>query len=128
MRPSGVHAMSVGADARIRACATNALQDGDVRRVDLPNRPPIAVFRLGDQFFATDDTCTHGAASLAEGFVEAGEVECPYHAGRFDIRTGAATQHPCIAPLRTYAVLVERGEVVIDLTRAAAGEGRSDLA
>ncbi|MBW4091501.1 MAG: non-heme iron oxygenase ferredoxin subunit [Proteobacteria bacterium] len=110
----------------MRACAADTLQDGDVRRIDLPDRSPIALFRLGEQFFATDDTCTHGAASLADGFVEDGEVECPYHGGRFDIRTGAATLHPCTAPLRTYPAGVELGEVVIDLTHAVADEGRND--
>ena len=40
----------------------------------------IAVFRTeDDEFYALDDICTHGNASLADGWVEGAEVECPLH-------------------------------------------------
>jgi phenylpropionate dioxygenase-like ring-hydroxylating dioxygenase large terminal subunit len=39
----------------------------------------------------TDDTCTHGQASLSDGFVVGDEIECPWHSGRFCIRDGRAT-------------------------------------
>jgi 3-phenylpropionate/trans-cinnamate dioxygenase ferredoxin subunit len=39
-------------------------------------------------FWALNDTCTHADASLAEGWVEDGCVECPIHASRFDLKTG----------------------------------------
>ena len=103
------------APIRLRVCATGDLPDQAVLRVDLPNRPPIALFRLADGFFATDDTCTHGAASLADGFVEDGQIECPFHSGRFDIRTGEPTLHPCIVKLRTYTVIVEGDSVFVDI-------------
>jgi nitrite reductase/ring-hydroxylating ferredoxin subunit len=103
---------------QVRACAAADLKDGDVRRIDPPNQPPIAVYRLGDAFYATDDTCTHGAASLSDGFVENGEVECPYHLGRFDVRTGEPTLHPCTVALRTYPVMVEGNTVYVDTSGA----------
>ena len=71
-------------------------------RVQLPGRPPIAVFRVGTEYFVTDDTCTHGQASLADGEVIGMEIECPFHQGTFDLRTGAPTARPCSVPLRTY--------------------------
>jgi MocE subfamily Rieske [2Fe-2S] domain protein len=110
------------ATLRVRACAADDLRNEDILRVDLPDRPPIALYRLGDAFFATDDTCTHGAASLADGMVEDGQIECPYHAGRFDIRTGQPTLHPCIVALRTYAVAVEQGEVFVDTVARETGD------
>jgi nitrite reductase/ring-hydroxylating ferredoxin subunit len=112
---------------RMRACEADDLRDEEILRLDPVDGPPIAVYRLGDAFFATDDTCTHGAASLADGFVQDGQVECPYHAGRFDIRTGEPTLHPCIAPLRTYAVTIEDGTVFVDtVAREAAAHRRGD--
>jgi nitrite reductase/ring-hydroxylating ferredoxin subunit len=83
--------------------------------VELPGRAPIAVFRLGDEFFATDDTCTHGAASLCDGEVFGGQVECPFHGGTFDVRTGAATTFPCTKPLAVYPVVVKNGQVYAHL-------------
>ena len=112
--------------SRVRGGSASTLPEGEVRRIEVPGRAPIALFRLADCFYATDDTCTHGAASLSDGFVENGEVECPYHSGRFDIRTGAATLYPCTVALRTYSAVVEDNEVVIDLTSLAAVKPRSD--
>ena len=48
----------------------------------------IAVFNVDGELFAIDDTCTHQDASLADGWLEGCEVECPLHASRFDLRTG----------------------------------------
>lgn len=79
----------------------------------------IAVFNLDGDFFATDDTCTHGFASLSEGYIEDGIVECPWHGGSFDIRTGAPREDPCRIPLRVYAVTVRDTDVWIDLDEAA---------
>lgn len=64
----------------------------------------IAVYRLDDGFYATDDMCTHAMVSLSGGEVEDGVIFCPLHGGAFDIRTGAATEFPCTRALKTYAV------------------------
>ncbi|MVA75059.1 bifunctional 3-phenylpropionate/cinnamic acid dioxygenase ferredoxin subunit [Auraticoccus sp. F435] len=72
----------------------------------------IALFRDDDgTFYALDDTCSHQEASLADGWVEDGEVECPLHAARFCLRTGAALCLPATAPVRTHRVEL-RGEDV----------------
>ena len=65
------------------------------------------------QYFATDDTCTHGNASMAEGDIDGSEVYCPFHMGAFDIRTGEATVAPCSVPLKTYEVVIEDGYLFI---------------
>jgi nitrite reductase/ring-hydroxylating ferredoxin subunit len=91
-------------------------------RVELSGRPPIAVFRVGTEYFVTDDTCTHGDASLAEGEVIGVEIECPFHQGAFDLRTGRPTARPCSVPLRTYGTEL-RGD-----TLYAAIESRSKSA
>ncbi|MSQ65513.1 MAG: non-heme iron oxygenase ferredoxin subunit [Limnohabitans sp.] len=75
----------------------------------------LALFLVDGQAYATDAMCTHGAASLCDGFMEGHEVECPFHQGRFDIRTGAATCAPAFGALTTYAVKVQDGEVFVQL-------------
>ena len=50
-----------------------------------------------------------------EGFLEGHEIECPFHQGRFDVRTGEATLAPCAEPIRSYPVKVEAGRVWIRL-------------
>jgi 3-phenylpropionate/trans-cinnamate dioxygenase ferredoxin component len=81
----------------------------------IPIKPPVAVFRLDDGFFATDDTCTHALSSLAEGYIEDGTVECEFHFARFDIRSGKALTPPAVIPLVTYPVAVRDGIVYVDL-------------
>lgn len=97
---------------------TTDVPEDQALAVVLPDHPPLAVARLGDAFFVMDDTCTHGAASLSDGEIIEGEIECPFHAGRFDIRTGEATAFPCTKALRVYPTRVEGDAVMADLGAA----------
>ncbi len=73
----------------------------------------VAVYHVAGEFYVTDDRCTHGPGSLSEGFLEGHTIECDFHGGCFDIRTGAPTVPPCMIPIKTYAVTVEDGRVKI---------------
>jgi nitrite reductase/ring-hydroxylating ferredoxin subunit len=75
-------------------CRLAAVPDDQGLRVNIAGYPPLAVFRLDGQAHVTDDTCTHGEASLCEGEIEDGAVVCPYHLGAFDIRTGGRSPPP----------------------------------
>lgn len=76
---------------------------------------PICLYRLDDgSIHATHDRCTHGNASLAEGYIEDGLIECPLHQGCFDIRTGEAVTAPCKVPIRVYPVKVDGDTVYVD--------------
>ena len=72
---------------------------------------PVAVVRLGDEFLAVHDICTHEVARLSEGFVEDGCIECPLHQGRLDVRSGPPTCAPITGPVRCYPVKIEAGRV-----------------
>ncbi|MCY0904837.1 bifunctional 3-phenylpropionate/cinnamic acid dioxygenase ferredoxin subunit [Arthrobacter sp. H14-L1] len=94
------------------ACPLSALGPGDALRLE--TTPPIAVFHTEDgELFAIDDTCTHQDASLADGWVEGCEVECPLHASRFNLRTGAADAPPAKLPVRVHAVSVIDGTIMV---------------
>ena len=104
------------ADTRIGLVALCAAADVTP---DLPLRVVVgdtayAVFNLDGHFYATQDQCTHGPGSLAEGFLMGAEVECPFHQGRFDIRTGRATAAPCTQALRIWTVHTIDGRLCID--------------
>ncbi len=64
----------------------------------------IALYRVGDEVFATDNLCTHGHARLCEGFQEGYEIECPLHQGRFDVRSGKALCAPLTTDIKIYPV------------------------
>ena len=97
----------------------DTIGDGDVVGIDVGGAP-IALYRLANDIFATDGMCTHAVGLLADGWVEDGEIECPLHQARFDIRTGKALCAPATEDLRTYPVKVENGNVLIDLEGSGA--------
>ncbi len=75
---------------------------------------PVCLYNIGGTIYATHDTCTHGHASLADGFiVEDQLIECPLHQGRFDIASGRAVGVPCTQDIRVYAVRIENGRVFL---------------
>lgn len=95
-------------------CETDEVFEGTGRRFELPGLPPIAVFNVAGSYHVTDDTCSHGSASLAEGWLEGDEIECPFHQGRFCVRTGEARTSPCELPIRVYRSKIDAGQVWID--------------
>lgn len=75
----------------------------------------VAVCNVGGAFYAIEDVCTHDEGPLGEGKVVDGQVECPRHGGRFDVKTGQATRMPAVAPARTFPVRVEGGVLVVEV-------------
>ena len=74
----------------------------------------MAIARLGDQYYAVQDHCTHRYGPLSEGrLCGDGEVECPWHRSRFDLRTGQPTQGPAQEPLKTFETRVVDGIVQV---------------
>lgn len=96
-------------------CKADDVEENGVVQVTPPGFDDgIAVYRLGDEYFATDDMCTHALVSLSGGEVEDGIIYCPLHGGAFDIRTGAPKEYPCTRPLKTYRVKFEAGALYAD--------------
>jgi nitrite reductase/ring-hydroxylating ferredoxin subunit len=90
------------------------LADGQARQV--PAAPHIAVYRVGDDFYATQDSCSHEEWSLGEdGELEGHEVTCSLHMARFDVRDGRALCLPALQPLKTYPVSITDGRIVVDV-------------
>jgi 3-phenylpropionate/trans-cinnamate dioxygenase ferredoxin subunit len=96
-------------------CSLAELAPGTSRR--LATDPPIALWRTDDgTVYAIDDTCTHQDASLADGWLEGCAVECPLHASRFDLRTGAVDAPPAKVGVRTHAVSVVDGQIHLSIS------------
>jgi biphenyl 2,3-dioxygenase ferredoxin subunit len=73
----------------------------------------LAVFNVDGEMYVTDDTCTHGPGSLSEGYIDGEIVECDFHNGSFNIKTGEVTAPPCMVPLKVYPAQVEDGKVFV---------------
>jgi len=95
-------------------CATSDVAPGAALKVEVEDLA-LAVFNLDGKFFVTDDLCTHGPGSLSEGYIDGDIVECNFHNGQFNIRTGEVVAPPCMVPIKTYPVTVLDGRVTIEV-------------
>jgi len=71
--------------------------------------------RIGDEFFAVADRCSHEDYSLADGEVwaEECELECAKHGSTFDLRTGQPCSLPATRPVATYDLVVDDDSVSV---------------
>jgi nitrite reductase/ring-hydroxylating ferredoxin subunit len=99
---------------RIDLCGTGDVAPGSALKVEIDDLV-LAVFNIDGTFFVTDDTCTHGPGSLSEGYIEDDVVECNFHNGQFNVRTGEVVSPPCMVPVKTYPVELVDDKVTIEV-------------
>jgi len=99
-----------------KVASVGEIPDGQGKCVEL-NGNRVAVFNVGGQFYAIDDTCTHEDGPLSEGEVdpETMEVSCPWHNACFDLRTGEVTCPPAFEPVNAYTTRVNGDDVEVQV-------------
>jgi len=105
---------------KIRVAALGDLPADRGWRVEVAGQP-IVLFREGGEVFALGDRCSHAEASLAEGEVFDGTVECPRHGAAFDLRTGEALSLPATHGVPVYRAGVEGDDVYVWVPPADGG-------
>jgi naphthalene 1,2-dioxygenase ferredoxin component len=98
----------------VKAADRSDLGEGDVIGVVIAGKE-IAIYYLDGTLYATDDICTHAYAKLSDGWLDRGEIECPLHAGRFDVKTGKALCPPVTDDINTYPTRLVGTEIQIKL-------------
>ena len=100
----------------VRLCGRDELEPGTARRFEVGGHR-IALVRIGDDFFAVGDVCSHEDYSLSEGEVltEECEIECWKHGSMFDLRTGEARTLPATRPVPVYRVRVSGDDVEVEV-------------
>lgn len=100
------------ADGFVAVADENSLADDETLRVEIAGTV-VMIAKAGGELFAVQEFCTHRFGPLSEGCLRNGEVECPWHRSRFDLRTGAVTHGPAKENLRTFAVRVIDGKIAV---------------
>ena len=100
--------------SKVRVCSTSDVDHNSAIRVEVDDLI-LAVFNVDEFYYVTDDTCTHGPGSLSEGYIDGHTIECDFHNGVFDLKTGAVLQPPCMIPIKTYKVMVEGSDLFIEV-------------
>jgi 3-phenylpropionate/trans-cinnamate dioxygenase ferredoxin subunit len=98
----------------IPVCKVSDVAPGKAIRVERDGHR-LAIVRIGNDFYALDDRCTHAEASLAEGEVwpDECEIECPKHGSAFSLKTGEPLTLPATLPQATYSVRVDGDDVLV---------------
>lgn len=66
-----------------------------IKKVKVGDRS-IALVRLQNEFYAFSSSCPHRGASLIEGSINGiGEIICPLHQYRFELKTGQVKSGSC---------------------------------
>ena len=73
----------------------------------------VALFYCEGEIKAYEDMCPHRAGPLSEGEIKNGEVSCPWHQARFDLKTGKVLCGPATRSLKSVAITVENGQVLV---------------
>ena len=94
---------------------TDEVPEGQVIGVSIGDHNIAIYHTKGGEFHATDNICTHEFAELSEGILEDCVIECPLHAGQFDIRTGKGLCEPIEVDLKVFEVKVADGAVWVKL-------------
>lgn len=98
----------------IKVCEAADVPPGEMIPIEVHELPPLALYNVDGEFYATSNICTHAIAILTDGYLEGDNIECPLHGGCFNVKTGEATHFPCEEPLQTYQVEVRDGDVFIE--------------
>jgi nitrite reductase/ring-hydroxylating ferredoxin subunit len=69
------------------------LEPGTVERVEIDG-DGYAVYNIDGRFYVTEDRCTHGLASLAEGALDGDVIACAMHFGGFHVPTASRSCRP----------------------------------
>jgi 3-phenylpropionate/trans-cinnamate dioxygenase ferredoxin component len=97
-------------------CKSDELAEGEMRLIEADGLK-IGVFNVAGELLAIEDRCSHDDGPLAEGEFdpEACTVECPRHGSLFDLRSGQPKTLPAYAPVDTFEVRVEDGEIKLEV-------------
>lgn len=98
------------------------VDEGQMIAVDGGQGFSVLIARVGGEWFAMSDLCSHLRAPLHTGSLVGHRLACPLHGGAFDIRDGAPLCEPARRPIETYPVRVRGGVLEVAVPQAATPE------
>ncbi|NIW35182.1 MAG: Rieske 2Fe-2S domain-containing protein [Gemmatimonadetes bacterium] len=96
----------------VKVATTEELEPGAMKAVDVAGEE-VLLCRIGDEYHAVHDECTHECFPLSEGTLDEHVVTCMLHGAKFDVRTGEVLALPAYGPVKTYKVRVEGDEILV---------------
>jgi 3-phenylpropionate/trans-cinnamate dioxygenase ferredoxin subunit len=100
--------------AELARIAAEKIESGTAVRLE-GGPDGICLIRIGEEFFALADRCSHADVRLSEGDVDSDDctVECWKHGSTFSLADGEALSLPATQPVHRYQVGREGSDVVV---------------
>jgi naphthalene 1,2-dioxygenase system ferredoxin subunit len=98
----------------VTVAARSALADGDMIGVAVGGQQ-VALYNVDGEIYATDNVCSHAFALLSDGWLDGDVIECPLHAGRFEVKTGKGLGPPIPCDIKTLPVRIVGDDIQVDL-------------
>lgn len=100
----------------VAVAAADAIASGQFVKVNV-DRHAFIVARVGDDYYAVEDNCSHEDYPLSYGCLDGKRIKCSLHGSRFDLETGRPEDEPADQPIATYRTAVSEGQVWLDPSR-----------
>lgn len=97
----------------VKICRKSDIFNRRGKRFQLDDENEIAVFRVGENFFAVDNICPHNhTTQMYDGHIDEMYVACPVHGYQFHLETGEQpSKHGC--RLRTFELKIENDLIYV---------------
>jgi nitrite reductase/ring-hydroxylating ferredoxin subunit len=96
----------------LRVASVSEVPPGEMMMVEVEGQE-VVLANLDGDIVAFGNECTHRGGPLGEGILMGDVVECPWHSGQFNVRSGEVVGSPPDSPMRTYEVRVEGDDVSV---------------
>jgi len=98
----------------VKIGTTTELEDLEAGKLVETGGKRIAIFNVGGNYYAIEDTCPHRGGPLSEGMLAEDEVICPWHGWRFDVTTGACAIIPT-KQVDAFEVKIEGKDILVKI-------------
>jgi 3-phenylpropionate/trans-cinnamate dioxygenase ferredoxin component len=98
----------------LRLCGAGEIEPNKAQRFEIAGHR-ICLVRIGDQFYAIGDECSHADFSLADGelYCEEREIECWKHGSTFSLVDGKPQSLPATRAVPVYDVRLDGDDVLV---------------
>ncbi len=117
--------MSDATPRYVDVAAAAEIEPGTLRSAEVAGFK-LLICRVGDEYFAIENKCSHTGALMTRGRIRGDCILCPVHGARFRLRDGRHLTPPASSGLRTFALRVEGGRVLVKPLPIAPSGGEPD--
>ena len=103
----------MGEMRRVKVAAAGDVAAGQGTVVEAAGKA-LALFNVDGTYYAIDNTCPHRGGPLGEGDLDGSVVTCPWHAWRWDVRSGANLNNPAVR-VACFPVIIEQDTVYVEV-------------